>query len=56
MAAEKEDYEEKKKEFEAVIHPIFSKLGGGAGGGGPRGGYGPGGFGEDDEMPSHDDL
>jgi len=57
MAAEKEDYEEKKKEFESVIHPIFSKLGGGAGGPGGGGGFGgPGGFGEDDEMPSHDDL
>eukprot|EP01123_Difflugia_compressa_P009052 TRINITY_DN288_c0_g1_i9.p1 TRINITY_DN288_c0_g1~~TRINITY_DN288_c0_g1_i9.p1 ORF type:complete len:692 (+),score=211.40 TRINITY_DN288_c0_g1_i9:89-2077(+) len=57
MAAEKEEYEEKKKEFEGIIHPIFTKLGGGAGGAGHAGGYGGpgGGFGED-EMPSHDDL
>lgn len=53
MGAETEDYEEKKKEFEAVVHPIFAKLGGG---GGPGGGAPGGGFGEDDEMPSHDDL
>jgi len=61
MAAEKEDYEEKKKEFESVVHPIFSKFGGGGGGGGGPGGpggYGQGGagFGDDEEMPNHDDL
>jgi len=49
MSAQKEDYDEKKQELEKVVHPIFSKFSGG-GGGGP--GYG----GEDEEMPSHDDL
>jgi len=53
MAAEKDDYEEKRKEFEGIVHPIFAKVGGGPGGpGGPSGGQG---F-EDDEMPNHDDL
>jgi heat shock protein 5 len=50
LNAETEEYEEKKKEFEAVIHPIFQKFQaqhGGAPGGAPGG---------DDEMPSHDDL
>jgi len=50
MAAEKDDYEEKRKEFEGIVHPIFAKVGGGPGG--PSGGQG---F-EDDEMPNHDDL
>jgi heat shock protein 5 len=48
--AETSDFEEKKKEFEGIIHPIFSKFQGGAGGPG-----GPGGF-DSDEMPNHDDL
>lgn len=44
--ATKEQYEEKKKEFEGVVHPIFAKFGGGAQGGMPGGmpaGF-PGGF------------
>jgi len=53
LMAEKSDFEEKKKEFESIIHPIFSKYSGAAGG--PGGPGGPGGF-ESDEMPSHDDL
>jgi len=52
MEAEKEEYEDKKKEFESIIYPIFSKLGGGAGGFG----HGGQGFGDDDEIPSPDDL
>jgi len=58
VSSEKDDYEEKKKEFESIIHPIFSKFGGGGQPGGPGGYGGPGGagFGEDDEMPNHDDL
>jgi heat shock protein 5 len=50
LQADKADYDEKKKEFEGIIHPIFAKFSGGAGGqpgGGDWGG---------DEMPSHDDL
>jgi heat shock protein 5 len=52
LQAEKTDYEEKKKEFEGVIHPIFAKYSGGAGqpGGQPGGDWGG------DEMPNHDDL
>jgi len=49
LTAETEEYEEKKKDFEGIIHPIFGKLQGAAPGGGPGGG-------EDDEMPNHDDL
>jgi len=47
LEAETEEYEEKKKEFEEVIHPIFQKFqaqNGGAQAGG------------DEEMPEHDDL
>jgi len=47
ITSDKEEYDEKKKEFEAVVHPIFQKYqqpGGGAPGGG------------DEEMPEHDDL
>merc|ERR1711881_318862 len=49
--AEKEEYEEKQKEFEMLVNPIFSKLyqGGGAGGEG-------GDSAEDEEMPDHDEL
>jgi len=50
LQAETEDYEEKKKEFEGVIHPIFQKYQGQAGG------AGQGGAGSSDEMPEHDDL
>jgi len=50
LQAETEDYEEKKKEFEGIIHPIFQKLQAQAGGQG--GGAGAGG----DDMPGHDDL
>jgi len=48
LNAETEEYEEKKKEFEGVIHPIFSKFQSQSGG--------PGGAGDEEEMPSHDDL
>jgi len=48
MAATKDEYEEKKKELEKVVHPIFQKYQSGAAGGG--GGE------EDEEMPEHDDL
>ena len=51
--AEKEEYDEKYKELEDVAKPIFTKLyqqTGGAPGGGA------GGFGEDDEIPTHDEL
>jgi len=54
MNADKEAYEEKKQELEKVVHPIFSKFGGGPGAGGPHGGGPAGGAGE--EMPSHEDL
>jgi len=50
LQAETEEYEEKKKEFEGVIHPIFQKL---QGQGGPGQG---GGAASDQEMPEHDDL
>ncbi|KAL6070526.1 Luminal-binding protein 2 [Balamuthia mandrillaris] len=53
LHADKEDYEEKQKEVENVINPIFTKLYQGAGGAGGFPG-GPGGFAED--MPSHDEL
>jgi heat shock protein 5 len=52
LSAETSDFEEKKKEFEGIIHPIFSKFQGAGGAGGPGG---PGGF-DSDEMPNHDDL
>jgi len=44
---EKEEYEERQKELEAVVKPIFTKLYGGAGGGMPEGFEGgmPGGAG-----------
>jgi len=41
--ATKEEYDERKQDLEKIIHPIFSKLQGGAGAG-------------SDEMPDHDDL
>eukprot|EP01102_Stenamoeba_stenopodia_P000768 TRINITY_DN1071_c0_g1_i1.p1 TRINITY_DN1071_c0_g1~~TRINITY_DN1071_c0_g1_i1.p1 ORF type:complete len:657 (+),score=245.77 TRINITY_DN1071_c0_g1_i1:166-2136(+) len=49
-AAEKDEYDEKYKELENVAKPIFTKLyqqTGGAPGGG---------FGGDDEIPTHDEL
>jgi heat shock protein 5 len=49
LQAEKTDYDEKKKEFEGIIHPIFAKFSGGAG---PQAGEGW----DSDEMPNHDDL
>jgi len=52
MSASTEEYEEKKREFESVVHPIFQKFqgaGGAPGGGAPGGDYG-------DEMPEHGDL
>jgi len=54
MTADKEAYDEKKQELEKIVHPIFSKFGGGApGGGAPGGGHGGA---EGEEMPSHEDL
>jgi heat shock protein 5 len=50
VQAETSDFEEKKKEFEGIIHPIFAKFQGGAGGPGGAGGF------DSDEMPNHDDL
>ena len=35
--AEKEEYEAKQKELEAVVNPILAALGGGGGGGMPGG-------------------
>jgi len=52
MNADKDAYDEKKKELESVVHPIFQKMGGGPGGP-PGGGHGAPGS---DEMPSHEDL
>jgi len=52
ITAEKEDYDGKKEELEKIVHPIFSKIGGGAPGGGAHGGA----HGGDEEMPSHEDL
>jgi len=49
MSATKEEYEEKKKELEKVVHPIFQKYQAAAAGG-------AGGDGEEEEMPEHDDL
>jgi heat shock protein 5 len=50
LQAEKSDYDEKKKEFEGVVHPIFAKFQGAGQGAGPQGGW------DSDEMPNHDDL
>jgi len=51
LMAEKSDFDEKKKEFEGIIHPIFAKFSGGAGGQGGAGfDYGS------EDMPDHDDL
>jgi len=43
--ATKEEYDERKQDLEKIIHPIFSKLQGGAGAAG-----------DSDDMPDHDDL
>jgi len=55
-SATKDEYAEKQKELEGVCNPIVSKLyqqsGGGAGGAGGEGE----GFGEDGDLPDHDDL
>jgi len=58
MVADKEAYEEKKQDLEKIVHPIFSKFGGGGAPGGAPGGGAPGGHGgpEGEEMPSHEDL
>jgi len=48
QSAEKDEFDEKYKEVEKVVQPIFSKLYGAAGG--------PGAHGGDDDMPSHDEL
>jgi len=45
MGATKEEYEEKKHELEGVVHPIFKRYQGEAGGAADSG-----------EMPEHDDL
>jgi heat shock protein 5 len=52
-AAEKEDYDDKYKELEKIVQPIFSKVYGQAGGA-PGGGF-PGGSAGGD-MPEHDEL
>jgi len=49
MSATKEEYEDKKKELEKVVHPIFQKYQAAAAGGGEAGDEG-------EEMPEHDDL
>jgi len=59
--AEKDDYDEKYKELEKVVQPIFSKLYQGAGGPGgaggfPGGGFPGGGFPGGADMPEHDEL
>jgi len=46
--SDKDEYDTKKQEFEAVVHPIFAKLQ-------PQGGA-PGEEGGEEEMPDHDDL
>jgi len=59
QSTEKEEYDEKYKELEKVVQPIFTKMYGAAGGPGGAGGAGgaggfPGGF--NGEMPTHDEL
>jgi heat shock protein 5 len=67
QSAEKEEYDSQYKELEKIVQPIFSKIYKGAGGpggpggfGGPGGPGGPGGYdsesGEEEEMPTHDEL
>jgi len=46
LSAETSEYEEKKKEFEQIIHPIFSKCQTAQTGAAPSG----------EDMPEHDDL
>jgi heat shock protein 5 len=48
--AEKEDYDEKYKELERLVQPIFSKIYGTAGGGGGSG------AGSEEQPPRHDEL
>lgn len=48
---EKETYDERYKELESIVNPIFSKYYGAGGPGGPMGGAG-----FDEEMPEHDEL
>eukprot|EP00294_Goniomonas_avonlea_P013451 CAMPEP_0114551386 /NCGR_PEP_ID=MMETSP0114-20121206/6580_1 /TAXON_ID=31324 /ORGANISM="Goniomonas sp, Strain m" /LENGTH=659 /DNA_ID=CAMNT_0001736225 /DNA_START=77 /DNA_END=2056 /DNA_ORIENTATION=- len=50
--AEASEYEEKQKEFEKIVNPIFTKLYQ-AGGGGAEGG---GSSSDDEDMPDHDEL
>merc|ERR1712023_125936 len=54
-AAEKEDYDEKKKELESVSNPIMTKLYQQYGQGGAPGGDGEE-FEDDDDIPDHDEL
>jgi len=49
LTSDKDEYETKKTEFEAIVHPIFAKHQ-------PQGGPGGPGGASDDEMPEHDDL
>jgi len=51
--ADKEEFDEKYKELEKIVQPIFVKIYGAAGPGGAGGGF-PGGAGE--EMPDFDEL
>jgi len=50
LDATKDDFEEKKRELEGVVHPIFKKYQAAAGGAGGAGGE------EGGDMPEHDDL
>jgi L1 cell adhesion molecule like protein len=66
QAAEKEEFEAKQKELEAIVTPILQSLGGGAGAGGmpggmpdmsgmPGGGFGGGGGGGAGSTPAADE-
>merc|ERR1712023_553400 len=55
-AAEKDDYDEKKKELESITNPIMSKLYQQHGQGGGAGGDEDGDFEDDDDIPDHDEL
>eukprot|EP00466_Bigelowiella_natans_P017840 jgi/Bigna1/88281/estExt_fgenesh1_pg.C_300053 len=54
--AEKDDYDEKKKELESVSNPIMTKLYQEFGQGGAPGGADDGDFEDDEDIPDHDEL
>jgi len=54
--ASKDDFAEKQKALEAVCNPIVTKLYQESGGAGGAAGGEDAGFGEDDDLPDHDDL